>query len=146
MVNLSPAPAEGTTSRVVLTVPADGAFVYVLRTTAASLASRLEFTVDDVEDLRIAIGEAASLLVAGAAPGADLECVFDLGRSEAAATLTVASDGPLDIDSDSFAWQVLSTLTASCTRTEDDGHVGIALTVRSILDPDAAPTGEDLEG
>ncbi|MBE7323599.1 hypothetical protein IEQ44_02895 [Nocardioides sp. Y6] len=139
MVNLSPAPAEGSRSQVRLTVPADGAFVYVLRTTAASLASRLEFTVDDVEDFRIAIGEAASLLVSTASGDADLDCSFDLGRSDAEATLTVESAGPLDVDADSFAWQVLSTLTASCAHSHEDGRTTITLSVRSILDPEDAP-------
>lgn len=140
MVDLSPAPSDDTVSRVRLVVPADGAFVYVLRTTAASLASRLDFTVDDIEDLRIAIGEAASLLVAGAAPGAELDCAFELTRSEVAATLTVASAAPLAVDSDSFAWQVLSTLTATCAQTHDAGRSGITLTVRSILDTAVSET------
>ena len=36
---------------VELRLPADGAFVSVLRTTAAGLAARLDFTIDDIEDL-----------------------------------------------------------------------------------------------
>lgn len=139
MVDHSPATSHDATARVRLVVPADGAFVYVLRTTAAGLASRGDFTVDDVEDLRIAVGEAASLLVADARPGLDLDCVFELTASEVSATLTVESGTPLAVDSDSFAWQVLSTLTASCDRTHEDGRAGIALSVRSILEPATSP-------
>src|SRR4029078_13735568 len=43
---------------VSLRVPAEGAYVSVLRTMTAGLAARLDFTVDDIEDLRIAGGEA----------------------------------------------------------------------------------------
>ncbi|HEY9379199.1 MAG TPA: anti-sigma regulatory factor, partial [Jiangellaceae bacterium] len=42
------------TDHVELRVPATGAYVSVLRTAAAGLAARLDFTVDDIEDLRIA--------------------------------------------------------------------------------------------
>jgi serine/threonine-protein kinase RsbW len=43
---------------VVLTVPADGAYLSVLRTATAGLAARLHFTLDEIEDLRIAVDEA----------------------------------------------------------------------------------------
>ena len=57
---------------VSLRVPADGAYVSVLRTMTAGLAARLDFTVDDIEDLRIAVGEACALVLPEAGPGGDL--------------------------------------------------------------------------
>ena len=54
---------------VSLRVPADGAYVSVLRTMTAGLAARLDFTVDDIEDLRIAVGEACALVLPEAVPG-----------------------------------------------------------------------------
>ena len=36
-------------------VPAAAAYLSVLRTTTASLAARLDFTLDEIEDLRIAV-------------------------------------------------------------------------------------------
>ena len=64
----------GTTSRgealsgagrdvVTLRLPAAGAYLSVLRTATASLASRLDFTIDDIEDLRIAVDEAGLTIV-----------------------------------------------------------------------------------
>ena len=44
----------------------------------AGLAARLDFTVDDIEDLRIAVGEACALVLPEAAPGGDLEAEFRL--------------------------------------------------------------------
>ena len=38
---------------VELRLPADSAYASVLRTTTAGLAARLDFTIDDIEDLRI---------------------------------------------------------------------------------------------
>ena len=61
----------GARSEVELRLPADGAYVSVLRTLTAALAARLDFTIDDIEDLRIAVSEAAAMCWRGGA-GADL--------------------------------------------------------------------------
>ena len=58
----------------------------MLRTTTAGLAARLDFTIDDIEDLRIAVGEASAMVLPEADPGADLVCRFYLRPGE----LTVA--------------------------------------------------------
>src|SRR2546430_16011483 len=49
---------------VVLVVPADGSYLAVLRTATAGLAARLQFTLDEIEDLRIAVDEACAILLA----------------------------------------------------------------------------------
>ena len=59
-------------------LPASAAYLAVLRTTTASLAARLDFTLDEIEDLRIAVDEASCLLLVGAEPDGDLVCEFEL--------------------------------------------------------------------
>ena len=54
---------------VELRLPADGAYLSVLRTATAGLAARLDFTLDEIEDLRIAVDEACALLLPDAEPG-----------------------------------------------------------------------------
>ena len=51
-------------------MPADGAYLSVLRTATAGLAARLDFTLDDIEDLRIAVDEACAMLLARRSPAA----------------------------------------------------------------------------
>ena len=58
---------------VALRVPAVGAYLSVLRTTTAGLAARWNFTLDEMEDLQIAVDEACAALLPTAVPGADLE-------------------------------------------------------------------------
>ena len=48
-------------------MPADVAYVSTLRLTAASLAARCDLTIDDIEDLRLAVDEACALLLPHAA-------------------------------------------------------------------------------
>ena len=55
---------------VELRLPAESAYVAVLRMTTAGLAARLDFTLDDIEDLRMAVGEACALVLEHADPAA----------------------------------------------------------------------------
>lgn len=132
----------GNGADVELRVPAEGPYVYVLRTTAASIAARLDFTVDDIEDIRIAIGEAASLLLDLGGRGADMLCHFVLTPGLITATISLPSEAPLPMVSDSFAWQVLSTLASECDAGHADGRAHIRLALRSSLAASDAVTGQ----
>ena len=75
-------------------MPAEGAYLSVLRTATAGLAARLDFTLDEIEDLRIAIDEACAMLLSQAIPGTDLECVFELGIDQVTITVSVVAAHP----------------------------------------------------
>jgi serine/threonine-protein kinase RsbW len=122
---------------VELRVPADSAYVSVLRTTSAGLAARLDFTIDDIEDLRMAVGEASALVLPQAAPGSDLVCEFFMRPGELTVQVGVSSAQPTPPDEDSFAWQVLSTLATKASASADDSRFTITLSMRSaIQEPD----------
>jgi serine/threonine-protein kinase RsbW len=116
---------------VVLRIPADGAYVSVLRTMTAGLAARLDFTVDDIEDLRIAVGEACALVLPEAEPDGDLDAEFRLAPGVLTISVRVPTNGPRQPDYESFAWQVLSTLTASASSGGDASHFEITLSTES---------------
>ncbi len=107
---------RGTSSRdagrpdVELRLPADSAYVSVLRTATAGLAARLDFTLDDIEDLRMAAGEAAALVLPEADADSDLTCSFHLSVGRVTLTVSVRTSGTPVVDKDSFGWQVLTTL------------------------------------
>ncbi len=94
-------------------VPATGEYLSVLRTAAAGLAARMDFTLDDIEDLRIAVDEASSMLLAQANPGSRLSCRFVLGGDTVTFSASVRSRHPQLPSKDGFAWTVLTALASS---------------------------------
>ncbi len=98
---------------VTVRMPADGAYLSVLRTATAGLAARLDFTLDEIEDMRIAIDEACAMLLGQAIPGSDLACDFKLGGDSITISVSVRCLAPQVPSSDTFAWTVLSALAGS---------------------------------
>jgi serine/threonine-protein kinase RsbW len=118
---------------VLLAVPASGAWLGVLRTATASLASRLQFTLDEIEDLRIAVDEACAILLALASLEAVLSCRFTVTGDALTVDATVPTDNPSSVrlpSGESFAWQVLSALTDDVSAKTENDTVTIRLTKR----------------
>lgn len=109
-------------------VPADVLYVSTLRLTAASLAAHCELTIDDIEDLRLAVDEACALLLPHATPGSTLEARFELSYGRLEVQASIASVEGAQIDRSGFAWTVLGALAAPVDVRNDDGHITIALT------------------
>lgn len=114
---------------VAVRLPAASAYLSVLRTATAGLAARLDFTLDEIEDLRIAVDEACAMLLAQAVPGADLECEFVLGPAEIQVRVCVLTVDGLPPAQDTFAWTVLNALAGNVdTQAGPDDRVVITLT------------------
>jgi serine/threonine-protein kinase RsbW len=134
--------ARGTTGyqdgadQVVIRLPAEGAYLSVLRTATAGLAARLDFTLDEIEDLRIAVDEACAMLLRQAVPGATLECGFTLGHDMMTIAVSVPCLEPREPASDTFAWTVLTALAGSV-----EAHVGPADLLTIVLRKKREPSG-----
>jgi serine/threonine-protein kinase RsbW len=113
---------------VTVRIPASGAYLAVLRTATAGLAARLDFTLDEIEDLRMAVDEACALLLSGAVAGTDLTCAFELDSDGLRIAVTVASrDGVLP-RRDTFAWTVLTSLAGGVdARVDAENRVTVEL-------------------
>ena len=116
---------------VTLRLPAAAAYLSVLRTATAGLASRLDFTIDDIEDLRIAVDEACAMLLAQCVPGADLECAFELTPDAIAVSVTVPTLDGEQPSRETFAWTVLTALAGEVDSAVDaDRRVTLSLRKR----------------
>lgn len=130
-------------------VPATTAFVALLRTIAASVATRLDMDLDHVEDIRLAVSEACAVLLPVAEPGSVLTMDVQVQQDGLGATLSVATaaaaDAPGAPGEDSFAWTVLRALADEASTEAGDGVVSIRLGFRDDQMPASGwPTGSDL--
>jgi serine/threonine-protein kinase RsbW len=126
-------------------MPAEGAYLSVLRTATAGLAARLDFTLDEIEDLRIAVDEACAMLLTQAIPGTSLECAFDLSADEMTITVSVVAAQPRMPAKDTFSWTVLSALAGTV-----EGRLGpddqVAIVMRKVRETPSGFSGAGVSG
>jgi serine/threonine-protein kinase RsbW len=122
--------------RVTVRMPAESAYLSVLRTATAGLAARLDFTLDEIEDLRIAVDEACAMLLGQAIPGSSLECSFALEPELMTIAVSVPCLSPRPPADDTFAWTVLSALAGNVEAYVDGGD---RLTI--VMRKSRAPSG-----
>ena len=116
---------------VELRLPAESAYVAVLRMTTAGLAARLDFTLDDIEDLRIAVGEACALVLEDADAGGSLHGIFELGDHTMRVVVAADTAAETPLDEDSFGWQVLTALVGDAVADDTGGRRSVAFSVSS---------------
>ncbi|HEX8631429.1 MAG TPA: ATP-binding protein [Catenuloplanes sp.] len=118
---------------VLLTVPADGGYLGVLRTATAGLAARLHFALDEIEDLRIAVDEACAMLLHVATRDAALECRFAVTDDALTVEVGVATLAGARLPSQSsFAWKVLTALTTEAAAEATGNRATIRLLTRRV--------------
>jgi serine/threonine-protein kinase RsbW len=105
-------------------VPANPDFVQVLRNIAAGVAARLDMPIDQIEEIRLAVTEAASLLL-DEVDAASLR--MSIGRDTDAMDVTLSADGhadqwPSDRALASWPWLVVKGLTDEIEAARHDGN------------------------
>lgn len=125
------------TSTVRLELPAHSAYLAILRSVVGNLAARHDFTVEEIDDLRMAVDEAGSLLLEAATD--TLDAVFTLGTGRVDTTLSARTSPGFGVDRDSFGWTLLAALVEDVAVDEGDGPDETVITIR-------AATAQDLTG
>jgi serine/threonine-protein kinase RsbW len=114
---------------VTLAVPALPEYVRLARLTAAGVASRLGFSYDDVEDLRIAVDELCYLLVGADGRPGGITLSFAVDDAE----LVIVGEGPArpgPVEFAELSEQLLSALVDEYRIEQDDDAVTIRLVRR----------------
>lgn len=91
----------------------------IVRGLAETLVLLSDFTLDEVADIRLAVDEVCSTLIAVAAPGSSLDCWFSIGERELLVRVTGLAKTEGLPDQHSFGWHVLRTLTDSVEVSQD---------------------------
>jgi hypothetical protein len=121
---------------LLLDVPSTGDYLSVLPTATAAVATRLGFSLDEIEDLRAAVNAAVTLLIPSEhgrprpfrrkSSDQPLHCRLAVGEETLQIALSRPKGEPLP-DAGSYQWQVLRALT-----DEVEAHVEDATTTITI--------------
>src|SRR5687768_13966869 len=112
--------------RLELRVPTTATQLPAVRAMAADLALRMDYDLDAVEDLRLAVDEACATLSLIAASDAPLTVVFETSRTGLHIAAWVPTAEGTDVPRDRFGWAVLATLVDAVEgrRSAQDGVPG----------------------
>ncbi len=127
-----------TQSTVRLSVPAETGWVALVRSTAVAVASRAGFDLEQLEDVRLAVGEAAGLLASNAQPGTVIDARFELEADGVLVSVTGRCESSVVPREDSFAWAVLAALVVDLWAEETPDGVTISLRAKrsaTVADP-----------
>lgn len=128
-----------TQNTVRLSVPAETGWVSLVRSTAVAVASRVGFDLEQLEDIRLAVGEAAGLLASSAEPGSVIDVRLEVEDDAVLIAITGRCEGSVLPREDSFAWAVLAALVVDLWAEETSDGITISLrATRSNGSPGAA--------
>lgn len=98
------------TERLELRVPTTPTQLPAVRAMAADLAMRMDYDLDSVEDLRLAVDEACAILAVIGSDGEPLNVIFETGRTGLHIEAWVPAKEGTEVPRDGFGWAVLQTL------------------------------------
>lgn len=102
-------------NEISLSVPAQPDYVHVLRSLTAGIAAQMDFPVDDIEDLRLAVDEACAYLLAYDPDARRMTLRIDAFHGSVSVVASLARDGvPARARTGSrqgVIWHILSALT-----------------------------------
>lgn len=115
---------------ITITVPSDAGYVHILRQLTGGVAARLRLTIDDIDDLKLAIDEAASCLLIHLPDPSQITLALDVHHDSLRATISsdASSDAwPTPELLGSLSWKVIDGLVAGASAERDDGRPSIVL-------------------
>jgi serine/threonine-protein kinase RsbW len=96
--------------RLELRVPTTATQLPAVRAMAADLAMRMDYDLDAVEDLRLAVDEACATLTLVGEGGSPLTVVFETTRAGLHIEAWIPTADGVDVPRDGFGWAILATL------------------------------------
>ena len=122
---------------VLIETPASGEYLAVVRAAATGLAAGLDFTYEQIDDLRIAVDEACAQLLARArevtAGAGTMRVSYAIEDAVLIVEVAVGLGGdgpPAPLPRDTFSWKILRALTDQVEERVDDGEVRLCFRKR----------------
>jgi serine/threonine-protein kinase RsbW len=117
---------------VQIETPASGEYLAVVRAAATGLAAGLNFTYEQIDDLRIAVDEACAQLLVHRAGAETLRVAYAVRDTTLRVEVTVkpGGDPPEPLPADTFSMQILRALTDGVDERVDADEVMLAFEKR----------------
>lgn len=123
-------------SEIVVSIPARGEFVHVLRSVIASIAALRNLSYDDIDDLRIAVDEACAHLLTIRSPASLLRLRIAPSNADiqvVASTDAEVGEWPSSGAEQTLTWQVLAALADEAAFERENDHPAIRFAKRVSL-------------
>lgn len=115
---------------VTLSVPPTPGYLALLRTVVGGCAGREGFTLDQIDDVKMAVDEAAvQLLRSSQGTGISIDVVIGEAALEVHISAEVGDEQPV-IDESSFSWTILQALSDELRVENDSPRCTVVLTKR----------------
>lgn len=121
---------------VIVTIPPDAALLHVLRQLTVGVAARLRLTIDDVDDLKLAVDEAASAILTRLPGSSAVVLALDANEGTMRATLSSevqTEEWPSAALLESLSWKLITGLVDDAIAERDaSGRPSIVLVKRTL--------------
>ena len=97
-------------TEVTLVIPAEPRMVSVARTAAASIVVGVDFTLDEVDNVRIAVNELVSMLIEAGPVDDQVTLIFGLESADVFTMSASVSSPGRDIDLDPLSRQIVAAV------------------------------------
>jgi serine/threonine-protein kinase RsbW len=111
-------------------LPADRDYVAALRAFVTALAAQSALTVDEVEDLQIAVDESCALVLPHARADGQLSVHIELADASVGVVVSVPAGADAVPDRNGFSWTVLSAVADEMHVTSGGGTLAIRFSKR----------------
>jgi serine/threonine-protein kinase RsbW len=118
-------PAANGPIKITLTLPTGPDHIRLARLVASGLVAQLDYGLDDVEDLRIAVDELCSLVVEHARPASILTVAYEVVDHviTVRAAAPTAVEGAAELEADELSRLILMAAVDEHTLSSADGEV-----------------------
>lgn len=99
-------------NKISLTMPIDPAYVSAARLTASSIANRMNFDIDEIEDIKAAVSEASTYVIKHCLPSenSDLKISFEIFDNEMKIVILVEQTAKISIDANDMGLLMIKAL------------------------------------
>ena len=122
---------------VTLTIPSDTAYVALARSVAATMSAQADLPIDQLEDVRLAVDEALSQVIADAPPGSDITCTYTVDGADLSIIVAGASVSGEVPSTGTFSWIVMRALVDHVSADVADGALSLHLRISRTVPVEA---------